>query len=465
MIEILLPLFLTLFGSGEASRALSRGVPPDLRISSFTVLPNPALPGQEITFSVVVENIGGQDLLPFWVNKPYNGGLGSGSGSPGQFYLSFWSDLPKAPTVNTVGEDDGCAFYKPQAFSFKTTWQEAGTYAAWVFVDSQPGQIKEGDEKNNCACVVYQVRDPAGHFPTLEEQRSKPDLAITSLEVLPKVAMPGDLLTVTARIENHGGNVGNNYAGIDLWADSVRAPRISSESDMSDEIPLPLPGTVSFAFRAYDEGAFKAWAAVSVLKSIDRITWYDYRLVPDGNPKDNFASVTYTVRDPDNDRRIWVMDGYRFDNKYAVYGSASTNVDSKQVSPCEMSWQGNRLGFKFKMPDAILVYDKTNKVWDKSPLGKNGFILLIDACYLEEEPKLAIYANGKLVARVVIDGYGPTEVPIPASFFRFGKPNSISLVGTNINPIGYGKSPPCVVIDELSLWEEEPYELRGKDAR
>jgi subtilase family serine protease len=137
---------------------------PDLVISNVSWSPADIVPGQEITFNIVIENTGGADAgasrIVFYTDDTISG----------------YNDIEPVK----AGEKYNCAF----------TWVASeGKHTINIAVDSK-GQIIEIDENNNTITI---------NIPP-------PDLTVQDITFSPSNYVTGDTVTVNARIINLKGN-------------------------------------------------------------------------------------------------------------------------------------------------------------------------------------------------------------------------------------------------------------------
>jgi len=118
---------------------------PDLFIESMTCSPSSSAPGDSVTFTVTVTNVGGSDA--------------------GAFNVGFWSDLSSPPGSSDAFEDDldvaGLAAGNSTSLDFVLTAPTAGDYRAHAYADRRAGgEVAESNETNNLASCKWYVIIP-----------------------------------------------------------------------------------------------------------------------------------------------------------------------------------------------------------------------------------------------------------------------------------------------------------------
>lgn len=126
----------------------------------------------------------------------------------------------------------------------------------------------------------------------------------------------------------------------------------------------------------------------------------------------------------------------KFKNYYRVYREA-TIVRASQYCPAEMSWQGNSLVFKFNLNT-------------KSRIVTPRLVISLRATYVQQIPRVSVYTKQRRRGTWTISGPGVYELELSRNCFSNGA-NVLRLYGANIHPIGYGQSPPCVVINDVRV--------------
>jgi len=140
------------------------------------------------------------------------------------------------------------------------------------------------------------------------------------------------------------------------------------------------------------------------------------------------------------DKIIWEFDN--FVNFYKRYGSRTCDVTGTKPCPEELSWQGNKVKFKFSL-------DGTEELTD---IVKFNFNVFFSNYATDKDAMVAVYAGKrpkKVADDIVIDRLGTFSVEVPSAVFSEGK-NYVQIRGKNIR-VGYGKNPPNFNIDFASL--------------
>ncbi len=157
--------------------------------------------------------------------------------------------------------------------------------------------------------------------------------------------------------------------------------------------------------------------------------------------KFDISIISNSIEPSGEPETIWEFS--KFVNLYKVYRSYTCVVEKKNACPSEISWQGKKLNFQFD-------------VKNKKELTRNvEFIFNVDYVIPNEGYAIVdIYAGKKGTAlskagTIKIKSTGEYAATIPKKLFRKGQ-NIISMRGRNV-VVGYGKSPPGFVIDEVSL--------------
>jgi subtilase family serine protease len=163
---------------------------PDLAIANVSWSPADIVPGQEITFSIVVENTGGVDAgasrIVFYTDDTISG----------------YNDIEPIK----AGEKFNCTF----------TWAASeGKHTIKIAVDSK-GQITEIDENNNTVTISI----------------PPPDLTVQDITFSPPNYVTGDTVTVKARIVNLKGNKTPGSTAIiyidDFGTDTLEVPALAA---------------------------------------------------------------------------------------------------------------------------------------------------------------------------------------------------------------------------------------------
>ena len=127
--------------SGEVSLKLTQVGKADIQIQSIEVIPEFALPGDDVFFIISLYNAGTQDVI---------------------VPISFWSNLPDEPKIDTYPEGVGFADLPAGGKDFLFFAVTAGTVemnTARAFADAYVGisTIPETDENNNTASATWRV--------------------------------------------------------------------------------------------------------------------------------------------------------------------------------------------------------------------------------------------------------------------------------------------------------------------
>ena len=121
-----------------------------------------------------------------------------------------------------------------------------------------------------------------------------------------------------------------------------------------------------------------------------------------------------------------------------VWGSATCDVATARGCPWEMGWEGNTITYKFFLPANVELESKVVFVIGVNyrNYGTNKNVLL----------NIAAGSDSRALSLVnpsfPIDRTGDLPVTIDSSLFKKGTTNYIRIIGTNVNPYGYGTNPP-----------------------
>lgn len=249
------------------------GEQPDLEIDSFEVEPEGSTLGTQVTATAVIHN--------------------TGPGHAAQFGVSFWQHRPTSPpdtsdrdrldTVTSLGAYTSVE----RQYSFMPS--TAGTFHAWVWVDSN-GDVPESDETDNKATDVYYVA-------------SAPDLVIDLLSITPDPPLLGTEITLTVRERNLGPADAAGHV-LAAWRHRSTEPSPTSRGDYEWAVIGLGPddtATRTAAFTPGFPGARTAWAHADSQNALSEVS-----------ETNNTASCPYTVADnPDlPDLRFTLMAVY-----------------------------------------------------------------------------------------------------------------------------------------------------------
>lgn len=206
----------------------------DLVVSELTVAPDPSDLGTELTADITVRNQSAYAATAFSV--------------------AFWQDRATAP-ADGAGADmtwpvPSLAPLTDWATSIKFTPSAEGHYLAWAMADCWR-QVTEGNETNNTTSDPYVVGDTS----------VPPDLYVSELTVVPDPSLLGTVVTVTIRVANQGGPIGNWFT-VALWRNRTPAPVDGSGASDTWAVPgLASSGqwTTTSSFRSTSVGLKRAW--------------------------------------------------------------------------------------------------------------------------------------------------------------------------------------------------------------
>lgn len=233
--------------------------PPDLTIIGFSQSPaNPAI-GDDVTFTVTVQN--------------------NGPGPAGYFEVAFIDDSPAQPgDPCNSGDADfleelpaGGAF----TFEFFTSYDQPGPKRAWAFVDSCT-HVAETNESNNVASRDITVAGP--------------DLLIQSITLIPANPSLGEPVEVRVTVRNAGGAAAEFFE-LHLFENSASAPADPCDGDQSEIIDNLGPSTsATYVFDVqYDTlGGKRLWAFADACDDVS-----------ESNEENNSANRSVTVQAAD----------------------------------------------------------------------------------------------------------------------------------------------------------------------
>ncbi len=174
-----LVLFCALITRGEARKPL-----PDVIVESVAMSPSLPLPGQEVTFSCVIRNIGSG-------RTPPDVTVGVGYFVDG-VYATWGTDPgPLAPGESVAITTQG------------GPWTATEGDHTLTAVADDVNRIQESDESNNSRSIPFTV--PSSGLP---------DVVVESVEASPSAPVPGQKVTFSSVVRNIGG--GSTPSGVEI---------------------------------------------------------------------------------------------------------------------------------------------------------------------------------------------------------------------------------------------------------
>jgi len=138
-----------------------------------------------------------------------------------------------------------------------------------------------------------------------------------------------------------------------------------------------------------------------------------------------------------------VMEFGNFANYYRVWKTDTCNIYKGETCPSEFGWQGKKIKFNFIIDENEALTDTLTL---RVSVGSSNYGGVQDALVnitAGGKKKLKLAAKSPLRA-------GEYEFEVPASIFKKGKKNWVTIEAKNVK-VGYGRNPPNFVLSEIAL--------------